>query len=40
MTQRDLAAAIGIATNSLANIEQGQRKGSYEVWLKIERELM
>lgn len=36
LTQKDLAESIGIATNSLANIEQGQRKGSLEVWEKIE----
>lgn len=37
LTQRELAQAIGVATNSIANIEQGQRKGSDEVWNKIEK---
>lgn len=37
MTQRELAQAINISTSAIANIEQGQRKGSDEVWAKIER---
>jgi len=36
-TQRTLAEAIGVATNTIANIEQGQRKGSVDVWQRIER---
>ncbi|MDR0308639.1 MAG: helix-turn-helix domain-containing protein [Coriobacteriales bacterium] len=38
-TQKSLASAIDVATSTLANIEQGQRKGSDEVWQKIEMEL-
>jgi len=37
VTQKDLARAIGISTSAIANIEQEQRKGSGEVWDKIER---
>ncbi|MDR2106141.1 MAG: helix-turn-helix domain-containing protein [Coriobacteriales bacterium] len=40
LTQKELAAVIGVAPNTLANIEQGQRKGSTEVWQKIEQELL
>jgi DNA-binding XRE family transcriptional regulator len=36
VTQKNLAIAIGVAPNSIANIEQGQRKGSDEIWTKIE----
>lgn len=38
-TQKTLAQAVGIATNTVANIEQGQRRGSDEVWEKLERVL-
>jgi len=37
LTQRELAFAIGVSTSAIANIEQGQRKGSNELWDKIER---
>ncbi|MCL2333083.1 MAG: helix-turn-helix domain-containing protein [Actinomycetia bacterium] len=36
-TQKELARSIGVSTNAIANIEQGQRKGSDAVWTKIER---
>ncbi|MCL2136554.1 MAG: helix-turn-helix domain-containing protein [Coriobacteriia bacterium] len=36
-TQRSLALTIGVSTSAIANIEQGQRKGSAELWDKIER---
>ena len=36
-TQKAIAEAIGVATNTIANIEQGQRKGSADVWQRIER---
>jgi len=36
-TQKQLAQVIGVATNTIANIEQGQRKGSDAVWQKIEQ---
>ncbi|MCL2530500.1 MAG: helix-turn-helix domain-containing protein [Coriobacteriia bacterium] len=39
VTQKDLAQAISISTSAIANIEQGQRKGSAEVWEKIEQHL-
>lgn len=39
-TQRSLAQAIGTATSTISNIEQGQRKGSSEVWEAIEQVLM
>jgi len=39
ITQKDLAKAIGVSTSAIANIEQGQRNGSEEVWRKIEQYL-
>jgi len=39
VTQKALAQAIGVSTSAIANIEQGQRKGSPEVWTKIEQHL-
>lgn len=36
VTQRTLAKAIGVSTSTIANIEQEQRQGSDETWVKIE----
>ena len=37
LTQGQLAKEIGVNTNTIANIEQGQRLGSAETWGKIEK---
>ncbi|MDR1264482.1 MAG: helix-turn-helix domain-containing protein [Propionibacteriaceae bacterium] len=37
LTQRQLAEAVGVTTSAVANIEQGQRRGSTAVWDSIER---
>jgi len=37
ITQKSLAEVIGVSTSAIANIEQRQRKGSNEVWAKIEQ---
>jgi DNA-binding XRE family transcriptional regulator len=37
LTQRQLAEDIGVTTSAIANIEQGQRRGSTAVWERIER---
>lgn len=37
ITQKALAQAIGVSTSAIANIEQEQRKGSNEVWARIEQ---
>ena len=39
LTQKSLAKATGIAVSTIANIEQKQRKGSDEVWSRIEHYL-
>jgi hypothetical protein len=39
MTQRQLADAAGVSTSAVANIEQGQRRGSAALWERIERAL-
>jgi DNA-binding XRE family transcriptional regulator len=39
LTQRRLAEAVGVTTSAIANIEQGQRRGSTAVWDRIERVL-
>ncbi|MDR1189518.1 MAG: helix-turn-helix domain-containing protein [Bifidobacteriaceae bacterium] len=35
LTQRQLAEAIGVTTSAIANIEQGQRRGSAALWDRI-----
>lgn len=35
LTQKELAEKTGISIHTIANIEQGQRKGSKETWKKI-----